>query len=694
MVTTRRPLCPASSTYRAQCCWAALVVALLSGCATKRPRVDVQSSRAAAPSNTPAVSLVREFVLAWRLAHRQAAVLGSPIRARTGSAGRSADTLLTLRLACFHGLDSGLDWQGGGFFNNRFPFALRERMYARRITRRSDAGYCPDWSSAVLSSPARPVLAQEAHFPGPLRTTLARRRAVLLSALEAVARSAPRDSVAVGQWVRFALDAGDTVQARIASAVCALSSAYCLRLRGLVFAANGHMAQADSLFTRAWTTDTVAGVCDVSAERQLATRGTARTEERVTDGAPPGGCITRLRWREQFWWASQPLWSEAYNARRVEHELREIEMTLRTQVASDELLDWSAPNRASAAELVTRYGWPDRLLVADSGFESSSRNVAFPRADVRARPVGAADYSRRRSATIPGATVLADPVSADPRDWLAPRANRGDPFLETWPYEHMWLSRALVPVSTWQWGRLWRAGQTVLCLATPVPERRGVGVTARLLFSPGPGDIRSLPNGVRDGATVRFIATLPDTAGVVSAELFDDTELEGPTAWRLRGGVRPLAGVQASWGDTVRVSDVLLVAATEAVARGTADEYAVANHLLPSTTLAAGTTRVGLVWELYGLRPSATVSYRLTVTGERPGGLRQLVSDLVSLSSGDGPTRIMSWERTGAQPGPLLQETLQLSGLSSGAYTVVLEARWGAGDADQIRSAPTTFEIR
>ena len=54
----------------------------------------------------------------------------------------------------------------------------------------------------------------------------------------------------------------------------------------------------------------------------------------------------------------------------------------------------------------------------------------------------------------------------------------------------------------------------------------------------------------------------------------------------------------------------------------------------------------------------------------------------------------MSWERTGAQPGPLLRETLKLSGLSAGEYTVVLEARWGAGDADHIRSAPTTFQIR
>ncbi len=308
--------------------------------------------------------------------------------------------------------------------------------------------------------------------------------------------------------------------------------------------------------------------------------------------------------------------------------------------------------------------------------------------------MGAAEYSRRRSATIPGATVLADPISADPRDWLVARANRGNPFLETWPYEHLWLSRALVPVPTWQWGRLWRAGQTVLCLAMPVPGMSGTGVRAHLLFSPGPGDIRSLPNGVQDGATLRFLATLPDTAGVVSVELFGETELDGPTAWRLRGGVRPLAGVRATWGDTVRLSDVLLVAATEAVARDTADEYAVANHLLPSTTLATGTRRVGLVWEVYGLRSSDAVSYRLTVTGERPGGLRQLVSDLVSLSSGDGPTRIMSWERTGAQPGPVLRETLQLSGLSAGEYTVVLEARWGVGDAEHIRSAPTTFEIR
>ena len=188
--------------------------------------------------------------------------------------------------------------------------------------------------------------------------------------------------------------------------------------------------------------------------------------------------------------------------------------------------------------LVTRYGWPERLIVADSGTENSSRSSANPRADLPARPTGAAEYSRRRSATIPQATVLADPISADPRNWLTARANRGHPFSETWPYEHMWLSRVLVPVPTWQWGRLWRAGQSVLCLAMPVPVTRGAGVRAQLLFSPGPGDIRPLPDGVREGGTLRFLTPLPNTASVVSAELTGETDADGPMYRRLWSSIR------------------------------------------------------------------------------------------------------------------------------------------------------------
>lgn len=680
-------------TSRTACWWALLGVMLLLDCAPARSvgtvRPELTSSTPSAA--TPTVRLVREFVVVWRNAHRQAAVRSSPISAQARVRGTPVDMLKSVRMACLN----GIDWVGGGYYNSLFPEVLREHMYAHRVTRRSDAGYCPDWSGTALAQPARPVAAQEGLFPGPTRLALASRRAALLTALEAASQTTPTDSVAVGQRVRFALDGGDTERARGAAAACAFGVPYCLRLAGLVAASSGQGARADSLFQAAWRAAAAAGVCDVSAERQLAARGTVREAEWEADRTPPPqGCAARLRWREQFWWASQPLWSEAYNVRRLEHERRQIEMALRTQVASDELLDWSADNRAPAAELVNRYGWPDRLIVADSGTEWSSRMGANPGADLPARPTGAAEYSRRRSATIPAATVLADPIGADPRDWLTARANRGHPLLETWPYEHMWLAQVLVPVPTWQWGRLLRAGQTVLCLAMPAPPPNVAGGRAHLLFSPGPADIRALPDGVRDGTLLRFLAPLPDTAGVVSVEVTGETESEGPMAWRLRGGMRPLAGVRASWGDTVRLSDVLLVEATEAVARDTADEYAVANHLLPTTTLAAGTTRVGLVWEVYGLRPSAGVSYRLTVTGERPGGLRQLFSDLVSRSSGEGPTRILSWDRTGAPPSAVLRETLQLGGLTAGKYTLALEARWGAGDADHIRSALTTIEIK
>ncbi len=688
----RQTIRKAQPLSRAEWWWAVLGVALASSCAPNHPGRVVRPERVHPElTTTPTARLVREFVVAWRNAHRQAAVRSSPISAQARVRGTPADMLMGVRMACFN----GIKWEEGGFYNSFFPDMLREHMYAHRVTRRSEAGYCPDWSAAALTQTRRPVEAQESLFPRPRQVAVADRRDGLLSALEVASRTTPTDSIAMGQRVRFALDANDPARARNAAAGCAFGTSYCLRLAGLVAAATGKEALADSLFEAAWRAGAASGVCDVSAEKLLAARGALNGEQREGNaGLPVDGCAERARWRAQFWWASQPLWSESYNSRRVEHERRQTEMALRTQVASDELLDWSVANRAPAMELVNRYGWPDRLIVADSGTENSSRSTANPGADLPARPTGAVQYSRRRSATIPQATVLADPIGADPRDWLTARANRGHPFLETWPYEHMWLAQVLVPVPTWQWGRLWRAGQTVLCLAMPAPPPNVAGGRVHLLFSPGPDDIRALPDGVRDGTLLRFLASLPDTAGVVSVEVTGETESEGPVAWRLRGGMRPLAGVRASWGDTVRLSDVLLVEATEAVARDTIDEYAVANYLLPTTTLAAGTTRVGLVWEMYGLQPSAAVSYRLTVTGERSGGLRQLFSDLVSRSSGEGPTRMLSWERVGAPPSSVLRETLQLGGLTAGKYTVALEARWGAGRDDHIRSALTTIEIK
>jgi len=195
-------------TSRTTCRWAMLGLMALLDCVPSRP---VEALRAeptqATPPLTPTVRLVREFVVAWRQAHREAAVPSSPLftRLRTPPGGTPIEWLVSLRMLRYN----GIEWEEGGWYNSHFADGLRERMYAHRVTRRSQAAYCPDWSAVPLSPPERPVWAQEKLFPSVARAAVVQGRAVLLTALEATSQEAPTDSVAVGPRVRFALDAGD-----------------------------------------------------------------------------------------------------------------------------------------------------------------------------------------------------------------------------------------------------------------------------------------------------------------------------------------------------------------------------------------------------------------------------------------------------------------------------------------------------
>lgn len=68
--------------------------------------------------------------------------------------------------------------------DSHFPEGLRELMYVHRVTRRSRAAYCPNWSAVWFSPAKRPVWAQEKLFSSVARAAVVQRPAVLLTALE------------------------------------------------------------------------------------------------------------------------------------------------------------------------------------------------------------------------------------------------------------------------------------------------------------------------------------------------------------------------------------------------------------------------------------------------------------------------------------------------------------------------------
>lgn len=675
-------------------------VVLLLGSATACAHSTTSRATPATPESVRARELVNGFVIGWRSAFRAAANHGSPLYFRALAApsmeserwspgGTPYEGLVSLRLACF----DGRDFLEGGWFNEHFPFAARERMYSQRVTRRSAVGYCPDWAGSSLPRFATVVQAHEVLFPPLLRDSVNRSRRALLDSLLSLHERSPVDSVVTGQIVRFALDAGDLPLAGRSADACKASSYYCLRLRAMVQLARQDSVGADTLFEAAWNDAAESGLCDITSLRSL-------LGPLPLDVPARPSCISATHERATFWWLSNPLWRLSYNVRRVEHEKRQMEISLRQQLHADELLDFSRANEASAIELVNRYGWPDRLLVADSSFERNTRGVTSSHADLPRRPHGASEYSRARSTSIPSSGVFNDPIAADPVEWLRSRPDRGDPFREPWPHEHAWFGRFLAPIEEWQVARMMRGRQLLLVVATPVPidatQPRSVDtLSAVLSWGSGPARTTLIATGRASAGVMRFVGEAPNEAGVLSAEVFGVSSRDALTAWRLRVGADTLPLTRTSALVGARVSDIVLLDPKADFAAATPSFAQVEGAMLASSMLGPGLTNVGLYWEVYGIpADSRVVTFTLTVRSSRRGAL-QMLTGLVSRRSEGADDVSTTWERTlaatGLQPeaGELpVGEFLRIGGLVTGRYTVSVRASWGE-TAGQSASSPT-----
>lgn len=679
-----------------------LVITLIAVTACARAGQSAGDRTGVGPSReSPAVALTKRYVKEWRAEFGPAALssnlavrelgLTRDNKVRIARASDSLDAHLLNRAHC----DPERPPEDGNY-SGYFPTKMRAQAdTSLRIFRHSLAAYCPYWSASTVQQGVTGVQSIERTLQSAFQLKFATARAQFVQKLDSLVARAPDDSVARGQLVRFALEAKDTARAIRAAAECSSTSAHCLSLRALVAVHRGQGPVAESIFTAARMVRRVGGQCGDSTLALLV---------RFTLLSPAANCVQRNALEARFWWLSTPLWSEHVNARRVEHDRRRVEFALRSEADVDELLDVTTPNDRESRALVMRYGWPNALRVLSRGAEKS-HGMGVPSAnDVPLRPYGAPLYSRDRFPSVPDSLAVSDPTASSPSDWLVGDPNPLHPMWGAWPNEHARMLPFVAPLADVQVAAFaGTEGGVRMAAATAWPDL-AAAPSGLLLWSTHPDTIRTVAAARADADHVlRLLGPVPATPVVLSFEVRAGRRDSTTRAWRWRSGHHLAPDLRTAVATGHGLSDIMLVEGTEGLFQRPATLEAMASAMLPSTTIARTRSRVGVFWEVYGVIPTDTVHYELTLTSTRPVPLlARVFAGLMGRTTERADAVEIRWDR--ALTGTMLQRdsatratlpdglVLVLPSLPSGDYQ--LELRTSTTSSAQAYRAVRSFAVQ
>ena len=558
--------------------------------------------------------LVVNFIQAWR-DDVSAAVPGSPLHARRLGSAVSEERMRTVAesLAVFQDMravcGSNRTLEEGGSFNSWFAPLLQELFPRIRLPRSELPGYCAYWG---LERQRAHTLVQQVELELPAITAgrLRALRMALLDSLRAAPAAAPVDTVTIGQITRFAIDAARPDVALPLVQSCATTRVFCRELEALLAYATGALPTADSLFSLARASRRTA--CDEGLAYLLA--------DFESVASPCGETALSPAQQEQLWWAADPLWTTAYNERRVEHERRRLDHTLRVQVGRDEFLDYTRPPYVSSARAFhLRYGQPTAFRSrTESGNDRTRITWFYGETLDKRRLIGAFNYSLDRRATIPPTTVWNAPYRTTAGDWML-EEYRADRFQNTWPREHARFAFELSTSSELQVTRFRRDSGQLIVASAAAPRsprtRTGAEVYRSIgIWMPSP-DLRMQVSG--NGAGVRI--RVPCRDGVLSFEVES-----APTVWwRTRTGVPALSDC----GESVSLSDVLVT--DPRLARNTTIDEIPSSRIRSSLSVPRDSAVLGLFFEVYGVRSGDDVAITLSFRPRERGGLLTWLSDVI-----------------------------------------------------------------
>jgi hypothetical protein len=480
--------------------------------------------------------------------------------------------------------------------------------------------------------------ASPAQTPEPERITRARER--FLGTLADAARAVKGDEWIVGQRVRYLLEAGRTADAIAAATNCWSTAWWCDALAGLALHQGREYARADSAFMSALAGMSAEQRCRWTDVSRFVEGDAAKRYRRLP-------CSDRAAFERRFWWLSQPLYSRPGNDVRTEFFARRTMSRLEQHARSGYNLSWGS----DVAELLMRFGWPT-WWTRD---HPSSLTGNEPPSIVGHEPTPSFFFH-------PSDRLLeASPADAQPDDW-EPRAKR--PPARYAPAYAASFSELRTQIS------VFRRGDSAIVIAAYEPPQDplfddGISEAALALASDETTPITVVWQHATRAAQP-LIARAAWAPMIASVEL---TAAKQRGAARARFGIRPDDRRRSGAAGRLALSDVLLYRAVDSAAASLDDA---SRHALGAARVATG-GRVGIYWEVYGVRPAGE-PLSVTLTVERVGiGWTTRAAERIGLARKATPLRVR-WHEVPKRDSGITSRaiTIDLSALPAGRYRMQL----------------------
>lgn len=518
--------------------------------------------------------------------------------------------------------------------------ATQERSVSLSIVRSASNGpaICPWWANWRNDGPsAASVVRVEAPVRATVAGALRVRRDALVKLLDSAFQERPGNPWIVGQNVRFLVDEKDLVGALGVTRKCVASRWWCSSLAGFVHHQTGNLAAADSAFRIATSATQGQARCDWTDigmllgdwPGELIDVGFKSLDTKPLVAYKKQSCAKRDSLSSVAFWLGDPFWSDSINERRVEHYARRVAVLLHSAVPLDELYNWEPVLGGDArAELIMRYGWPDRVEWAGK-LNDDAAAIEVRLAGGRSfpgTPYLTAEYNKMDplASVIPKWTALLDPLDAQSRDLeMRPAAN--------YPFSAEFMRMRRVATIAADQAALLRRQSSVLFVyaadlstlnfrrTASITENRPSGyrdsIEAIVLRSVGPDSIQRFDTQrVGAGAKLVVRGAIPSARAIMGIEIPN----EGGIAARKRISIAPPQTLAEMSPGEVAISDPVIV-------QPPVDDEALPNDpdlALPrmngTTILARGTKAIGVYWETYGFAPGDTVEISIRVQRYTP----------------------------------------------------------------------------
>jgi hypothetical protein len=544
-------------------------------------------------------------------------------------------------------------------------------MLVRSLVRR--VGVCPNWapirdSVAERNGHRRPTDVPRAPFPESV-----------VAALDSAAVVMPDDLWLLRQRVRVFID--NEQPDRIRPALFNCREQWCNLIAGYAHYLKGDFTAAHATWERVWRALSPAQLCQLFATQELAPGG--------AEGDVETPCDERWVLDSDIWWLAKPLFSDSLNYRFLEQVARLIRSDLVADLPRDIHGDLRPEVGGDAVRRMRlRYGWPTHVFWGGKGHDAEHESylrerVGWPR--YPGPPYTSPEYSRDAVSTMPTVASARTPYTIRDEDFFVdPQPNRSGDV--AWPHEFfMHPNGIIMGIRAQQRALLRRDHGAVLVIAATLPAPPSATspesrVPLRLYSSVASDSLQLLNETFTSWGSRAFVSGLVRRPTVIG--------LEVP-----RGGAR-IAGARSRFGiarvpthanTTVScgLSEPILLDASALSGSATRD---LAEGMLSDTRLHRP-TKLGLLWESYGVRvgDSVTISVRVTGLTDRDGLGR--VAQSLRILDREGVAIAVSWREPAPErhveviEGSVVtlsrQLTLDVSSLRGGSYGVqiMLETR-------------------